>query len=145
MNPEKMDGFHPHAMADVSACGFRVVVRHLAKQTRSGRTFFQLQSSLSRSRLHSTASSHARGRLHSASTASHPDEEYLESGSPLAGWGVGLPLGRLYARCLLQPSTDLLHKTPFRTSVSVACLLEVSGRLIGADECAWHWSGCVGR
>lgn len=26
-------------------------------------------------------------------------EEYLESGSPLAGWGVGLALGRLYARC----------------------------------------------
>ena len=25
-------------------------------------------------------------------------QEYLESGSPMAGWGVGLALGRLYAR-----------------------------------------------
>ncbi|CAJ1362455.1 unnamed protein product, partial [Effrenium voratum] len=34
------------------------------------------------------------------STSMQPFQEYLESGSPLAGWGVGLPLGRLYARYL---------------------------------------------
>mmetsp|Transcript_2886 Transcript_2886/g.6247 ORF Transcript_2886/g.6247 Transcript_2886/m.6247 type:complete len:416 (-) Transcript_2886:246-1493(-) len=34
------------------------------------------------------------------STSKQPVQEYLESGSPLAGWGVGLPLGRLYARYL---------------------------------------------
>jgi len=33
------------------------------------------------------------------STTEQP-EEYMSSGSPLAGWGVGLPLGRLYARYL---------------------------------------------
>jgi len=34
------------------------------------------------------------------STSKQPFQEYLESGSPMAGWGVGLALGRLYARYL---------------------------------------------
>jgi len=34
------------------------------------------------------------------STSEQPFQDYVESGSPLAGRGVGLPLGRLYARYL---------------------------------------------
>jgi len=34
------------------------------------------------------------------SSSRQPFQDYIESGSPLAGWGVGLPLGRLYARYL---------------------------------------------
>ena len=40
----------------------------------------------------------AQSRLCSLNVKHCDKQEYLESGSPLAGWGVGLPLGRLYAR-----------------------------------------------
>jgi len=42
------------------------------------------------------------------STSKWPYEAYLDGESPLSGWGMGLPLGRLYAR-YLGGSLELMH------------------------------------